>query len=872
MELEHPHATYNINGLRRDTASRLPRGSVMQADLVHASHADQHQHQNHQDRDLNDTGSSANNTSNRTTTHNTARNSVAHHNRTYSTSTIAIPRKLSRPLTHPLPLPNVNRESISSAPPQPREQPTSTNPKNSRIPASHSRNGLLEEFWSGPPPAMITQGSYKIDTTSTTDWVASQQQQSLVSPTSGDGLPPPSPAEPLSARSANDSSGSRPLIKPIRAFKPSSRKSAEMASRRVSTAQDGTVMSLDRYTHSKRPSNQTEQDEHNSDDSDLFLRAAREEELARQASHVAGDSLSRTDSRTVRHAISLPNRPTSIPSSLKSLIPILNFSSTGSDQETSNASRTMEEHGSVGQALTYRPSERERAPTALDDLNRSRFYGVNPRSTPTTPTSRTFGSREISPEAASHGRRGSQPDPASVLPPRASYRQSNLSYSAPRTYNSSPLVSRSTDMHEVPETPRAVEGTESTVSTTAPSTVWDELEDLKSRIHRLELTGKIPATSGAAISRASNDRPPTATTTVTTMSSSPKRGRGHSFSPSEATGGEIQPHEVHPLLHAALAKSKPLLPSEVYKALEATTSDALAIASMVGSSGQPGPNSSSQSTVGGSGHSDRQVRRKADGLCRSLTELCLALSDGKTDNVPPATILAASRPSNRELEVLDSVEEDNLQRHALSTDLLRVKSSPRALSRLEQRRSSLLATSSLPSPRYAPSDAGTPTQSSMGGRRTSLLLRNRRGGTEEPEDEDETRLRAPSRATTEVGRMRGSPREYVSQEPLPERPLSIHSALPVRRHYASSSLPNAVAPAPIPPPTNLGGRRYLDRTDRSTSERDNQSVVGRLKEERVQRKSSIGQGFGLGRTDSLTRRTRQPSGMESSAGQNGGYQ
>lgn len=62
-------------------------------------------------------------------------------------------------------------------------------------------------------------------------------------------------------------------------------------------------MSLDGYIHSKRPSNQTEQDEHNSDDSDLFLRAAREEELARQASHIAGDSLSRTDSRTVRHAI-----------------------------------------------------------------------------------------------------------------------------------------------------------------------------------------------------------------------------------------------------------------------------------------------------------------------------------------------------------------------------------------------------------------------------------------------------------------------------------------------------------------------------------------------------------------------------------------
>jgi hypothetical protein len=355
------------------------------------------------------------------------------------------------------------------------------------------------------------------------------------------------------------------------------------------------------------------------------------------------------------------------------------------------------------------------------------------------------------------------------------------------------------------------------------------------------------------------------------MSTSPKRGRGHSISPTEATGGETQPHEIHPLLHAALAKSKPLLSSEVYKALEATTSDALTIASMMGSSGQPGPHSSSQSTVGGSAVSDRQVRRKADSLCRSLTELCLALSDGKMDNGPPATSQGATRPSNHEVEVRNSVEQDSTPRQGVSTDLVRVKSSPRALSRLEQRRSSLLATSSLPSPRYAPSDAGTPTQSSMAGRRTSLLLRSRRGGTEELEDEDETRFRAPSRATTEVGRMRGSPREYVSQEPMPDRSLSIQSALPVRRHYATSSLPNAGA-APVPPPTTLSGRRYLERNDRSTPERDNSSAVGRLMEDRGQRKSSIGQGFGLGRTGSLTRRTRQPSNMDPSAGQNGGYQ
>lgn len=518
----------------------------------------------------------------------------------------------------------------------------------------------------------------------------------------------------------------------------------------------------------------------------------------------------------------------------------------------------------MSQTLTYRPSARERVPTALD-MSRNRYHGGNSHSTPTTP--RVLASREISPEsqASYGGRRPSVPD--QVLPSRTgSYRQSNLSYSTPRTYNSSPLVSRTTDVHDTPETHRAAEGTESTVSTTAPSTIWDELEDLKSRIHRIELTGKLPATSGAAISRASNDRPPTATTTVTTMSSSPKRGRGNSISPTESNMVETPPSDAHPLLSSALAKSKSLLSADVYKALEATAADALAITAMMGSSGQPGPISSSQSTIGGGSNvvSDRQVRRKADSMCRSLTELCLALSEGKSDQIQ--TKQTTVRPASRDAETTNVV--DNTQRPLIATDLARVKSSPRALSRLEARRSSLLATSSLPSPRYAPSEAGTPTQSSMAGRRTSLL-RSRRGGTEEPE-EDDTRFRAPSRAATEVGRMRNSPREYVSQQPLPDnRAPTVQSSLPVRRHYVSTSLTNTAAPA-VPAVSSINGRRYLDR---ATPERDTTGVAGRLAEDRGQRKSSIGQGFPLGRTGSLTRRTRQPSSMDASTpNQAGVYQ
>jgi hypothetical protein len=516
----------------------------------------------------------------------------------------------------------------------------------------------------------------------------------------------------------------------------------------------------------------------------------------------------------------------------------------------------------MSQSSPYRPSMKERVPTVFDG-SRNRFTRANSQSNPTTP--RTFNLRETSPESqvSRSSRRPSIPDPSRA----SSYRQSHLSYTLPRTYNSSPLVSRTADAQDPPDVlPRAVDGTESTVSTTAASTVWDELEDLKSRIHRLELTGKLPATSGAAISRASNERPPTATTTVTTLSSSPKRARNSSLSPTESA--LPIPGDTHPLLSSALAKSKPLLNPEVYKALEAAAADALAIASMMGSSGQPGPISSSQSTIGAlpGAVSDRQVRRKADSLCRSLTELSLALSEARNEQAQ-ATGRQSTRPRSRDTEVGNSA--DKVQRPPLSTDLTRLKTSPRGPSRLEARRSSLLAGTSLPSPRYAPSEVTTPTQTSVAGRRSSLLVRTRRAATEEPEEEGGARFRPPSRATTELGRVGNSPREYTSQQPLPEpRFTSAQSSLPVRRHYVSTSLTNAETP-PLSTSSNLPARRYLDR---ATPERDTSSLVGKLAEDRGQRKQSIGQAIPVARTGSLSRRVRQPYTADSpTTGHAGAY-
>jgi hypothetical protein len=441
-------------------------------------------------------------------------------------------------------------------------------------------------------------------------------------------------------------------------------------------------------------------------------------------------------------------------------------------------------------------------------------------------------------------------------------------------YNSSPLVARSTEIDEVHDNGRTTEGTESTASTTAPSTVWDELDDLKSRIRKLELTGKLPTTSGAAVAHASGERPPTATTTATTMSISPKRGRGNSISPVDSEVPGSAATEPHPLLHSALARTRDLLNPEIYKALESTTADALALASMTGSTGQPSSMSSVQSVVGpGVGSlADRQLRRKADSMCRSLTELCIALADA----VPSQNGMTNSnRPGSRGKELqLQNDEYSPRQLLAAGDILMRTKTSPsRALSRLEQRRSSLLATTSLPSPRFNPNnELMTPFQGTLAGRRTSLMLRSRRAGTEE-RDDDEEAFRAPSRAITEIGgRTRNSPREYTPQQAIPERAPSTVSSLPVRRQYVSSGLSPSTTVSTI-----VNNRRFLDR---STPERDTTSVISRLAEDRGRRQplNQTYEGVGVGRIMSIVNsRTRAQSGSNnnntdtSTAAQVGGY-
>jgi hypothetical protein len=474
--------------------------------------------------------------------------------------------------------------------------------------------------------------------------------------------------------------------------------------------------------------------------------------------------------------------------------------------------------------------------------------------------------------------------------------------------------------HHGPETNHGVEGTESSSSTAAPSTVWDELDDLKSRIHRLELTGKMPSTS---VSRSSEERPRTATTNATTVSASPKRGSGTGPAHADGNSNGVVPREAQPLLLSALSKTRELVSPEVFTAIESAATDAMALSSMIGTVGQPGPISSGASTIGGYNGSvtDRQLRKKADSICRSLTELCLALADPAAQKKQPQPATAAPEPdlllSPTSINATAGALTPERRPSAIADVMAKASTSPRAPTSLEQKRKTMLAGISLPTARYStvPSTpletpgrksslllarirrtaTEEPEEIPQTGRRSSLLLRSRRSGTEEPEEnregrktslllrtrkttneeEDELRSRVPSRAITEVNSFRTVPRDLAVSAGTAQPPAENHAVaspvLPRRRILPSAiatRLASAVPTASVP---TTPARKYLDRSilpDRGTPQERgsyleraaNNNISERLAEERgQQRQNSLGQSGMLSRTGSLGRRTRESS-------------
>ena len=440
------------------------------------------------------------------------------------------------------------------------------------------------------------------------------------------------------------------------------------------------------------------------------------------------------------------------------------------------------------------------------------------------------------------------------------YKQSDPSYAPNGNYESSYFSGhrdQAGEAEEDPQTPH-IEGTESTVSTTAPSTVWDELEDMKSRIRKLEITGILPASSSAAMSNTFRERPPTATTTMTTNSISPKRRHMKSVSPQASTVKAPEVANVHPHLHAALAKTKSAIHENLYKPLEATATDALTLAAMVGSASAQDVSPSTASIAGISSGIDRQLRRKADNLCRSLTELCIALAEETSET---GIVVGKIRPESKSANTAANRNEpalEDLRSFRTTSDEPELRSSSRVMSRLEARRTSLALGSSPFSRRESLQEAPTPTQTvppaSSRLDRTSSVIHH---ASQDQGDTTSSR-RTPSRATTEIGQTRSSPqtrtsREYTSQHPMPNHPQrspSVQSSLPTRKSYFSPA-----SQSPLTPNVQPGNRGYPDRSTPPSS-----ADSSRLAEARQRRIASLGQhtSAGQSRIGIASGRLREP--------------
>ena len=468
----------------------------------------------------------------------------------------------------------------------------------------------------------------------------------------------------------------------------------------------------------------------------------------------------------------------------------------------------------------------------------------------TRKTRTSFGTPGLSPGApAVLGRRRSIVNTAPGFATR-DYKHSSLPHSSNGNYASSPFQEHPALARgdgEAPQTFHA-EDTESTVSTTAPSTVWDELDDLKSRIRKLELTGKLPKSSNAAMANSFSERPPTATTTMTTISTSPKRLQMETMPPEGSTVEGQGTVTAHPILYSALAKIKPVINKNLFKALEATASDALTLAAMTGGTGSQGPSQISASTIGNSNAVDRQLRRKADSMCRSLTELCIALADDRSEAEASSI---ATRPSSRNaippVQRSEANRQDMRSFRAASEDP-EFTSSSKIMSRLEARRRTSLLGSRPLIHKNSPQEALTPVPSfnPLAGRLDRVSSVNLRNHASQEEVDSTISRRPPSRATTEISQMRPSPqtqasREYTSQHPMPslaQLSPSMQSTLPTRKSYFSSS-----PQTPITPSVQPGSKRYLERSTPPSS-----ADSARLAEARQRRILSLGQHTSAGQS------------------------
>ncbi|KAL8985061.1 MAG: hypothetical protein Q9177_004538, partial [Variospora cf. flavescens] len=769
-----------------------------------------------------------------------------HHHKSVPPSTIALPTSHEqRPTSSPSALPTATKTLSPARVSYFSSHPGSSgiearSPANKRAPASRSSHGIPTT--NGPPPALITQRSY--------------QGAPWRTPLPND--PPYPPAQYSQAPESTTTLAPRNglIPKTSGAVKSDAMNRSTRDSYDEKEAEDDDTLrtlggtpksnraSLDAHDGTGRGGGYDEDHSYSSHE-DLFLHLARTETEAentletRTAPSNRASDLGLTSSPSVRTSRPWRTRPASSGREL------------GGEQPEEQMAHLPHPSRFDPPMNGRQSSPRDRAYGASAhplDAGKRRYLRseVSSKASYTTPRARDGSHRETSPELpGAYGRRRSVADSTSGLPFRG-YKHSGRSHVSGNHYESSPLTNTALKdpvRHHQSHNP---EGTESTTSTTAPSTVWDELDDLKSRIRKLELTGKLPLSSGAAINGVVNGRPHTAPTTMTTASISPRHYRTSTASPEASTVKDAETSGLHPLLHSALTKAKSWIDPTAFKALETTAADALTLAALTGNSKSAGH----EILTGGSSHNlDRQIRRKADSMCRSLTELCIALSEEKSSNERPVT----SHPGSSRAANDTQTPENPHTLRAISQEPER--SSSRIMSRLEARRTSLMAAKAATPPNDSNNtshnesplvhqDVSTPTQPSSRIDRTSSALFYRRrtvdaNTTDAPTSRPVSRVTAtnteqrPTLKTRLSSTTTNTPspatrlsREYTSQHPLPtlassaQRSPSIRSSLPstTRRSYFPSFNNSPSTPQNNNIAIQPGSQRYLSSatTERRT--------------------------------------------------------
>lgn len=733
-------------------------------------------------------------------------------------------------------------------------------PFNRKPPASRSSHGIGTK--SGPPPALSTQRS----------WQADALRRNRLSPEST-AIPPLSTSQ-GSARDSIETGARSPHVDvdeepnindsniSVGSRKRDSRGESvpSMEARRRSTLrlQEDQRGAMSRARNLAYTDTQVGESENRGQDTmeDLFLEQARADSVGDDASD-AMSSVERRRSRT-NYFHSRQNdssRPSSSGWPSSSGGHVYGQRALNGHQDGAPRSSYFDHSPPTKSLASLRDEVSRTTPYAasahpLDQRPRTHHSAMNTKSSfPNSSVQNNTAPSHSADKALGHGRRRSLRESSPVYS-RQGYKQSNLSYASGHDiYGISPLAEPANHRRENEAAAQASqgEGTESTVSTTAPSTMWEEIDDLRSRMRKIELTGQLPSSSNAAMSTSFVNRPTTASTTMTTISSSPNRRIRASISPNELTITKIGATDLHPLLHSALAKAKPLVRSHLYRALEDTASDALTLAAMAGSSNALETTGAQPSTAGGAGGIDRQIRKKADSMCRSLTELCIALSEHKSDTEDST---AKSQGDSQDAVPLVQnhhqalrFQESRLPRS--TNDEPELRASSRVMSRLEARRTSLLGSSNLASsPRESIQEVTTPTTNVTPTARldrTSSVIHHR----DKNEMGNASNTRPLSRANTEVGHIRPSlqnriSREYTSQHPLPvsaQRSPSVQSSLPTRKSYFPPTQ------SPITPIVQPGNRRYPDRSTPPSS-----VDSARLAEARQRRMASLGQSNSGGQT------------------------